>query len=257
LHQLEQKMSNMEKEIPENTIEQTIKVLEYLNTCEPLKAKARRTKLEVNADRLTNLFLGFGAGGIALAGCMAYWHSSIKSLPMWGKDLALVLIFTSTVSVLLSFLTPIVAQICILTRWKTISLKNMIDDIRHENTVVDSLQHHAISVLQEAKYWLQLKITRAEARVAYFFGEKTAGLALLGTAYVCAKEFGGFPWLGKTLEAGFVLGNWGNTALLMIIAMVLGLSLGALLLKQVSARYRFQVELIEHVLSRQCKKSEV
>lgn len=42
----------------------------------------------------------------------------------------------------------------------------------------------------------------------------------------------------------------------MIIAMVLGLSLGALLLKQVSARYRFQVELIEHVLSRQCKNQK-
>ncbi|WP_095127205.1 hypothetical protein [Pseudomonas sp. Irchel s3h14] len=243
-------MSSMEKDPPDNNLDETIKVLEYLSKCEPRKAASRRTGIELRAERFANWSLLGGAVGIGIAALLAYWHTSQSLLPDTMKNVVLVLILLSTLSTLASLLTPIVASAWTLARWKTISLRNMLADITHESDFVEALKNHPEKALANAKYWLELKINRAEARVAYFFGEKAAGLALLGTAYVCTKEFGGLPWLNKTLMAGPVAGNLGNTALLMVIALVLGISIGAMLLKHVNARYRFQIELIDNALRR-------
>lgn len=246
-------MSVMKKEFPVTNLTDTIEALEHLSNCKPLKASARRSKLEVNAERFANGCLILGGAGMAIAAAMAYWHTSHSPLPEWAKTLALGLLLFSTIATLLSLLVPILSLGWLLTRWKTISLKSLIDDVHHESALVDGLRRHNEKALLEAKYWIELRVNRAEARVAYFFGEKAAALALLGTAYVCAEKFGGFPWVGKTLLAGPVDGNWSNTAVLMIIALVLGLSIGAVLLKHVNVRYRFQIELIEHALRRMAK----
>lgn len=76
----------------------------------------------------------------------------------------------------------------------------------------------------------------------------TAALALLGMAYICAKEFGGLQWVGESLKVGLSLGNIGNTALLAVIAFIFGVSIGALFLKHIAHRYRFQIELIDLAL---------
>ncbi|MCP2024757.1 hypothetical protein [Pseudomonas laurylsulfatiphila] len=241
-------MSSMEKDFLKNSLEETFKVLEYLSQCEPRKAASRRTGLEIQAARFANRALLAGAVGMGIAALLAYWHTSQSPLPDMMKNVALVLIVFSTLSTFASLLAPIFASALTLVRWKTISLRNMLADITHENTFVEALKNHHENALANAKYWLELKVNRAEARVAYFFGEKAAGLALLGSAYVCAKEFGGFPWLSQTLMAGPVTENLGDSILLMVIALVLGLSIGAMLLKHVNARYRFQIELIDNAL---------
>ncbi|MGX1084050.1 hypothetical protein [Pseudomonas sp. AP3_22 TE3818] len=241
-------MSSMEKDFPTNPLEETFKVLEYLSQCEPRKAASRRTGKEMQAARFANRALLVGAIGLGLAALLAYWHTSQSPLPNMMKNVALVLIVISTVSTLASLLAPIFASARTLVRWKTISLRNMLADIEHENAFVETLKSHHEKALANARYWLELKVNRAEARVAYFFGEKAAGLALLGTAYVCAKEFGGFPWLSQTLMAGPVTGSLGDTILIMVIALILGVSIGAILLKHVNARYRFQIELIDNAL---------
>ncbi len=97
--------------------------------------------------------------------------------------------------------------------------------------------------------WLELKIKRLDGRVAWFFGDKTAVLTLIACAYLFSKEFGGFGWLKETLHAGAgagaATGNAGNMTHLYMGALVFGLSIGAILLKHLSAKYRFQVELID------------
>ncbi len=52
----------------------------------------------------------------------------------------------------------------------------------------------------------------------------------------------------RSLKAGLSLGNIGNTALLAIIAFIFGISIGALFLKHIAYRYRFQIELIDIAL---------
>ncbi|WP_223502309.1 hypothetical protein [Pseudomonas sp. BF-R-24] len=241
-------MSSMEKDFLKSYLEETFKVLEYLSQCEPRKAASRRTKIEMQAARFANRALLVGAIGLGLAALLAYWHTSQSPLPNMMKNVALVLIAISTVFTFASLLAPIFASARTLARWKTISLRNMLADIAHENAFVETLKTHHENALANARYWLELKVNRAEARVSYFFGEKAAGLALLGTAYVCYKEFGGFPWLSQTLMAGPVTENLGDSILLMVIALVLGISIGAVLLKHVNARYRFQIELIDNAL---------
>lgn len=241
-------MSSMEKDFLKIPLEETFKVLEYLSQCEPRKAASRLTGIETRAARFANRALLAGAIGLGLAALLAYWHTSQSPLPNMMKNVALALIVFSTLSTFASLLAPIFASVWTLARWKTISLRNMLADIEHENAFVETLKSHHEKALANARYWLELKVNRAEARVSYFFGEKAAGLALLGTAYVCTKEFGGFPWLSQTLMAGPVTENLGDSILLMVIALVLGISIGAMLLKHVNARYRFQIELIDNAL---------
>ena len=241
-------MSSMEKDFLKIPLEETFKVLEYLSQCEPRKAASRRTGKEMQAARFANRALLAGAIGLGLAALLAYWHTSQSPLPNMMKSVALALIVFSTLSTFASLLAPIFASAWTLVQWKTISLRNMLADIEHENAFVETLKSHHEKALANARYWLELKVNRAEARVSYFFGEKAAGLALLGTAYVCTKEFGGFPWLSQTLMAGPVTENLGDSILLMVIALVLGISIGAMLLKHVNARYRFQIELIDNAL---------
>ena len=74
---------------------------------------------------------------------------------------------------------------------------------------------------------------------------QTAVLGLLTTSYFFAKEFGGLNWITSTISTGATWDNLENTALLMLGAGVLGMSLGAVMIRHIAARYRYQVELLD------------
>ncbi len=82
-----------------------------------------------------------------------------------------------------------------------------------------------------------------------FFGDKSAVLGLLASGYFFAKEFGGtaggLGWVGNTISSGVTLQNFPNMILMMIGAGVVGLSVGAVMVRHVAGRYRYQVQLID------------
>ena len=244
-------MSNMETDIPSKesaSIHPTLLTLKYLSTCEPRPVKSKQTAPDIRAAKLANYSLFWAGVALAVLASLAGWHRYISPLHTVLANLALTLAALTAALVLVAFSVPIVASAINLFWWKKINFKNLSDDIQHESSLAAELTKYDEQTLLNAKYWLDLQMKRAEARVSYFFGEKTAALALLGMAYLCTKEFGGLHWLGESLKAGLSLGNIGNAALLGIIAFILGISIGALFLKHIAYRYRFQIELIDIAL---------
>lgn len=226
-------------------IHDTLNVLEELSRCEPRTPSARRTNLEAMAQRGSNWSMILAVGGMLCAGGMALWSIFMGRLPDWAKFLALVVIGLSVLLALLALAIPIVASAITLIRWKSVTLINLQDDIRHEQAMAYNLSKHRDEALADARCWLELKIKRIEARVSHLFGEKAAVLGLLTTSYFFAKEFGGLNWITSTISTGATWDNLANTALLMLGAGVLGMSLGAVMIRHIAARYRYQVELLD------------
>lgn len=223
----------------------TLNVLEELSRCEPRTASARRTNLEASAQRISNWSMISAVGGMVWAGGMALLSIINEGLPDRAKLLALVVIGLSVVLALFALAAPIIASAITLIRWKSVTLINLQDDIRHEQAMAYSLSKHNEEALADARCWLELKIKRIDARVSHLFGEKTAVLGLLTTSYFFAKEFGGLKWVTSTISTGATLGNLANTSLLMVGAAVLGMSIGAVMIRHIAARYRYQVELLD------------
>ena len=244
-------MSHMETEIPSKesvSFHPTLSVLKYLSTCEPRSVKSKQTAPDIRAAKIANYSLLCAGAVLATVAVLAGWHRYIAPLHTALANLTLILAALSACFVVVAFSAPIIASAINLFWWKKINFKNLSDDIQHESKLATELTRYDEQTLSNAKYWLDLQAKRAEARVSYFFGEKTAALALLGMAYICAKEFGGLQWVGESLKVGLSLGNIGNTVLLAVIAFIFGVSIGALFLKHIAHRYRFQIELIDIAL---------
>ncbi|GGK02608.1 hypothetical protein GCM10009304_30530 [Pseudomonas matsuisoli] len=121
---------------------------------------------------------------------------------------------------------------------------NLKKELRHDTSHVNKLEHFDNATLEEARHWIELKLSRIESRISYFFGEKTAIFAMLAISWSFFKELGGIPWINETLGTGFTLGNISDSLLLWGGAFVLGISLGAALLKYVAQHYVYQKELL-------------
>lgn len=226
-------------------LDKTLSVLEELNSCRPLKASERRTVAEIMASRFAKWSLISAVVLLTPPALLALLTDPSKPPSDSLKTLALDAIALSMVLAVASLIAPILASGWVLFRWKKVSYQTLKDDVIHEHAMAERLRKHGSSALIEAKMWLELKIKRVEARVTWYFGDKTAVLGLLATAYVFSKEFGGIDWLEKTLRAGPGLNNLSDTVLMYTAAAIFGLSIGAVFIKHIAARYRYQVELID------------
>jgi hypothetical protein len=226
-------------------LEETLAVIAELNHCAPRKLSERQTTLETKAEHFSKWSMILAGTSVFIVGVMAVVHKLMVPLADFLVSVALALVFISATMALLALIAPIIAAALTLLNWKSITLKNLLDDIRHEQSMVFRLSHHKAEALIEAKCWLELKIKRVDARVSHFFGEKTAFLGLLATGWFFAKEFGGLSWISTTLTAGARWGNLANITLLMVGAGVFGMSIGAVMIRHIGARYRYQVQLLE------------
>jgi hypothetical protein len=228
-------------------IHETIAVIKKVSQYKPLGPADHRSGLESFAEAYSNWAMVL-AGLCFLPPVLLAFVFDPANASNANKSYALACLTASVLLALVSMIIPILATASVLVRWKTMTLDNLESDIRHEHGLTVELKKHGADALQEAKMWLELKIKRLDGRIAWFFGDKAAVLTLIASAYIFSKEFGGFGWLKETLLAGATTGNAGNMTLLYIGALVFGLSIGAILVKHLSAKYRFQVELIDIAL---------
>lgn len=230
-------------------INETLDVLTELSRYKPRSAAERRTGFEARAEQISNWCMGIAVALMVPAWGLAAWTYFGRGLYDSVKLGALVIISLSCVLAILAMLLPILAAGLLLFRWKDASLQNLLNDILHEQAMAYALSHHDEEALMDAKCWLELKIKRIEARVAHIFGDKSAVLGLLASGYFFAKEFGGtsggLSWVGSTISSGMTLQNFPNMILVMIAAGVVGLSMGAVMIRHIAARYRYQVQLID------------
>ena len=232
--------------------ESTLRILEVLSQCEP--SRAQLTKREQAADWLSKWGILISAGMTAVGAGLAFCHVQLLPLPEWIQIIAMALSLLAVIVTLLSLAIPIIASAGSLIRWKKSSFLNLKKEFNHDTNYVTQLESFDCHQLEEAKYWIELKISRIESRIGYFFGEKTAAFAMFAIAWSCLKELGGWEWMSETIKSGFALENLGNTLLLWASAFVLGISLGGALLRRVAQHYVYQKELLNTALRKSTRQ---
>nr|AAT90765.1 hypothetical protein qs102 [uncultured proteobacterium QS1] len=225
-------------------IDKTIQVLEELSSCEP--RKVRRTGVENKARVIANWCLGLSVLFLIIMACFFFFYDT-RPPSIYAQIFVLMMSVISMLLAISTLIAPMVASFLLAFRWKKLSLEGLCDDIRHEQAMADRLAKYESVALKDAHFWLSRKIRRISERTGRFFGEKTAVIGLLATAYSFTAEFGGVEWISKTMAAGFRAGNLGNTLLLGAGALLLGMSIGSILLGHIAARYRYQIEIVELV----------
>lgn len=169
-------------------------------------------------------------------------------LSQYNKNVALYLILSTPLFALLSFLPDIIIGVLILIKWRQHMLVSLAQEIDKDEKNARRLMEFNEVELQYAKYWIELKIARNDSRLKLFFGDKTAALALLGLSWPIIKELGGLDWISSTFSHFLVPGHILDTIIWLCLALLLGLSLGGIMMKNVNEKYKYQVSLIELAL---------
>ncbi|WP_434135312.1 hypothetical protein JQR88_00665 [Pseudomonas luteola] len=245
-------MTDKANEPDDEALRPTWKVLHYLSECKPF-SKVVKTSIEVIAQKVANQCLGFAFLFLASSIVFAYFNNHEEKLTPVLRDLGVSLAYAAIILSIASMLAPIIASCISLIRWEKLSFQTFDAEIRHDFKNVTGLRQFEKTALEDAKAWIEVKISRLEAKVGYFFGEKTAAFAMLAISYSCVKALGGREWLTQTFSAGFSQGNILNTLSLYGIAFILGISIGSMLLRRIAMHYRYQKDLLEFALR---KKSD-
>ena len=110
---------------------------------------------------------------------------------------------------------------------------DLICEIDNDERNVEKLMQYSLDELTYATDCLNLKIERIKLRVNDFFGEKTAIFSILGLAYSAIQSVGGLNKISDTISNGLFNSGTASTLISFGLAFILGISLGALTLKQI------------------------
>lgn len=75
-----------------------------------------------------------------------------------------------------------------------------------------------------------------------------AALALLALSWPVIKELGGLEWISTAYDHFLMPGHILETVIWICLTLLLGLSLGGIMMKSVNEKYKYQVSLIELAL---------
>lgn len=210
----------------------------------PVKAWSKGERI---AKKVQYWLLGLAVLFFVFCAGLAIIHNYIPlSQPI--KFIALCLTLLTQVFALLSFFPDIIIGVYTLIMWRQHMLVSLAQEIEKDEKNAKRLMEFSEVELQYAKYWIELKIARNESRLKLFFGDKTAALALLGLSWPVIKELGGLEWISSTFSHFLAPGHVLDTIIWMCLALLLGLSLGGIMMKNVNEKYKYQVSLIELAL---------
>lgn len=232
-------------ELPPGMENPSFKLLTELNSCRSYRNKDGNLARKIT--NISNWSLAISLALFAIVGLLSWRHSAAPlsdAMRLTAASLSLISMFLAASTLI----TSIASSGIELWRWKQSAFSNLLAEIAHDEQIARKLSEYPTTTLHHAVYWLDLKVHRHEMRVAGIFGEKTAVFSLLVLLYAALKELGGIEGLSQTITSPFA--SFGLLKIISIcaVAILLGLSLGAILVKMVQKRYRYQIELVKLAL---------
>jgi hypothetical protein len=158
---------------------------------------------------------------------------------------ALILYVLNSIAGIIYLFTPIIPGIKFMLNFKKEVFNDLICEIDNDEQNIQNLIPYSLTELNYSIDWLNIKIKRVKSRINDFFGEKTAVLSILGLAYSAVQGVGGLNKLGDTISKGLFNSGTVNTLIVFGLAFLLGLSLGALALKNVANHLQYLKEILE------------
>lgn len=224
-------------------INQIIKILSDMKPYVPYTYKSKTDKV---IDKIHGRLLAIVIIIIAaLALCIALYKLTSFAKTDVMVNVIYGLYFTITFIGLIIMILPPILGVKHLIDWKRESFNDFICEISHDEENAKLLLSYSEIELLYAIHWLQLKINRITVRVSSFFGEKTAVLSILGLCYSAVQASIGFDTLSKTFIGDLSNTNSTNTVIMFGLAFLLGISLGALMLKKVANHQLYLKEIVE------------
>lgn len=141
--------------------------------------------------------------------------------------------------------TPIIPGVKFMLNLKKEIFNDLICEIDNDEQNVEKVMPYSLTELEYSIDWLNMKIQRVRSRINDFFGEKTAILSVLGLAYSAIQAIGGLNKISETISKGIFTSGTANTIIVFGLAFLLGLSLGALTLKNIANHLQYLKEILE------------
>ncbi|EPE3270937.1 hypothetical protein ACSGAB_004492, partial [Salmonella enterica subsp. enterica] len=224
-------------------INQIIKILGGMKAYAPYTYKSKTDKL---VDKIHGRLVRFGIFIIALLAlsiALYKFNSCFKTDTV--VDVIFGLYFIGILIGLIIMVLPPILGIKHLVDWKKESFNDFVCEISHDEENAKLLLDYSEKELLYAIHWIQLKINRITMRVSSFFGEKTAVFSVLGLCYSAVQASIGFDKLSKTFIGDLSNADSTNTVIMFGLALLLGISLGALMLKKVASHQLYLKEIVE------------
>lgn len=158
---------------------------------------------------------------------------------------SLCLYILNSIAGIIYLFTPIIPGLKFILNFKKEIFNDLICEIDNDEQNIQKLMPYSLTELNYSIDWLNIKIQRLKSRINDFFGEKTAVLSIVGLAYSAVQGLGGLNKLGDTISKGLFNSGTANTLCVFGLAFLLGLSLGALALKNVTNHLQYLKEIIE------------
>lgn len=221
-------------------------ILKDLSSAEPYRPSKKL--FAERSRKLSALMLALGVLCMILLAISGFWYKASHA-PILVYAAFTFWVLTTLFGILTMLVEPI-AMFIVMLRWKAETMDTFVREIENDEAHVKRLVRHEEEALRRVQYWLQLKVKRLDARIVFFFGGSAAVYSLFALTLSNIKDAGGLSWLEHTFLRGFAADNLANTAILWGIALVFGVSIGAMLMKVVQGRYAYHAELVELALMR-------
>lgn len=224
-------------------IKQIIKLLSEMSSFKPYnyKTKSDRKINKINTLLIKSLITLFI---FLIASIILY-----KNFNIFNSKSVLYFIYSTYVifnifGIIILFI-PTIQLYLFLRSWKKETANEFICEIDHDEENAKKLMIYQKEELLYTTYWLQQKIDRLNSRVSQFFGEKTAILSFLALCYSAVNASIGFGKLSEIMTNGQLTTDKSNIVILFGLAFLLGLSLGAIMLKKVADHHLYLKEVVE------------
>lgn len=226
-----------------------IALLTVLNDVHPLGDKEIKTPKEVFFDGVKKWLLIITAVlFMILCPVVGALEFNVR-LSYIVKSAALILACIAVILPVLVMLIEIFFGVIRLVKFKPETFRILLLEINRDKTNIESVIVFERKVLIEVKSWLAVKCSRIQSKIGLIFGgsEKVALVSLAAFGWIAFKEV-----LNKQISDSFqiISGGQSHFAVALVVALFVGLSVGAVLQKNQLRRYMYYMEIIEMALNR-------
>jgi hypothetical protein len=169
----------------------------------------------------------------------------VSPLPKYVSQTGLIFALIAEISALLFIFSEVYLFVATLVMLKKRTHVMFLQEVDHDEKHAMKLVGYSERELQYAQDWIETKISRNESRLKLFFGNKTTILALLGLGWPVVKEMGGLKELPSIFNNFLSTGYFLESILWIFLAIIVGLSLGGIFIKNINERYSYHVSLIK------------
>lgn len=214
-----------------------------LANSQPYRSSTFIGRKQQATERVANWMLAIACGLFLSVVPLAVYYHFWSPEAQWIKLLALFIAVGVQVLSLLFVIVRSIGALLLAIQWKKITLTILLREVEVDENHALSVAMFGEDVRRRAEQHLQLKLSRLEKRASTILGNKTAALSLIGLTIPIVKEAGGLSLIHRIIDSSHNLTNW-ELLFLYFFTFLFGISLGAIGLKMLAERIRYQLEIL-------------